>query len=131
MADAAPKPEKAPRRKRVSRSMRAGLTLPVGRVTAAMRAAKLGERLSGGASVYVTAIMESMMQDVLKLAIAETTRARRKMITPRFIQLAVRNDDELREFLEKVAIGEGGVVPTSKGRTRVASKNKKKPEEAE
>jgi histone H2A len=51
-----------------SRSNRAGLQFPVGRIHRLLRKDNYAERVGAGASVYLAAVMEYLAAEVLKLA---------------------------------------------------------------
>nr|XP_023682662.1 histone H2A-beta, sperm-like [Paramormyrops kingsleyae] len=79
----------------MTRSARAGLQFPVGRVARLLRKGNYAPRIGTGAAVYLTAILEYLCAEVLELA-GNASRDNKKLrITPRHIQLAVRNDEEL------------------------------------
>ncbi|CAH8435606.1 unnamed protein product [Heterobilharzia americana] len=61
-----------------SRSTRAGLQFPVGRVHRMLRVGNYGERVGAGAPVYMAAVMEYLTAEVLELAgmLLETIRKR-------------------------------------------------------
>ncbi|XP_026865154.2 late histone H2A.2.2 [Electrophorus electricus] len=95
----------------VSRSVRAGLQFPVGRIARLLRKGNYAHRIGNGAAVYLTAVLEYLCAEVLELA-GNASRDNKKLrIAPRHIQLAVRNDDELNTLLGGVTISEGGVLP--------------------
>lgn len=98
-------------KKKKSRSARAGLTFPVGRLHRMLRKGNHGERIGGGAPVYLASVLEYLVAEVLELAGNAARDNRRNRITPRHVQLAVRNDEELNKLLEGVTISEGGVLP--------------------
>lgn len=108
----APKSDLSKKRRNVSRSKRAKLTLPVGRVARLLKDGNVASRISGSSAVFLTAVLQYMTAEVIALAGATAQGHSHKKITPRYIQLAVRSDDELRELLGSVTIGEGGVLPT-------------------
>ena len=97
------------KKKATSRSAKAGLQFPVGRVHRHMKLGKYSSRIGAGAPVYLAAVLEYMAAEVLELA-GNATRDYRKRIIPRYITLAVRNDEELNKFVRGTIAG-GGVLP--------------------
>ncbi|CAN1319099.1 Probable histone H2A.3 [Linum perenne] len=91
----------AAKKKTSSRSSKAGLQFPVGRIARFLKAGKYAERLGGGAPVYLA----------LELAGNAARDNKKTRIVPRHIQLAVRNDEELSKLLGSVTIANGGVMP--------------------
>ncbi|NXM86282.1 H2A protein, partial [Oenanthe oenanthe] len=94
-----------------SRSARAGLQFPVGRISRHLRRGKYADRIGSGAAIYLAAVLEYLVAEVLELAGNAARENKKTRIIPRHIQLAVRNDDELNKFLAGVTIPEGGVLP--------------------
>eukprot|EP00808_Paulinella_micropora_P028576 g21797.t1 len=97
--------------KQVSRSSRAGLQFPVGRVARFLRKGRYSARLGGGAPVYLAAVLEYLTAEILELAGNAARDNKRTRISPRHMQLAVRNDEELNILLGDVTIASGGVLP--------------------
>ena len=97
--------------KSVSRSARAGLQFPVGRVSRFLRKGRYAARVGGGAPVYLAAVLEYLSAEVMELAGNAARDNKRTRITPRHVQLAVRNDEELNKLLGGVTIAAGGVLP--------------------
>ncbi|XP_065110093.2 H2A histone family member 1a like [Paramisgurnus dabryanus] len=95
----------------VSRSSRAGLQFPVGRIARLLRKGNYASRIGSGAAVYLTAVIEYLCAEVLELAGNASRDNKKVRIAPRHIQLAVRNDEELNTLLGGVTISEGGVLP--------------------
>ncbi|NXO22365.1 H2AX protein, partial [Cisticola juncidis] len=101
-------PGSAPKR---SKSAKAGLQFPVGRIHRLLRQGRYARKVGSGAAIFLAAVMEYMVAEVLELA-GNAARAHKKArILPRHIQLAVSNDDELNKFFACVIIPEGGVMP--------------------
>ncbi|XP_064566780.1 histone H2A-beta, sperm-like [Zonotrichia leucophrys gambelii] len=94
-----------------SRSARAGLQFPVGRVSRFLRSGNYAHRIGSGAAVYLAAVMEYLAAEVLELAGNAAHENRKTRILPRHILLAVRNDDELNKLFACVTIPQGGVMP--------------------
>ncbi|KAK0136151.1 Histone H2A type 1-A [Merluccius polli] len=95
----------------VTKSTRAGLTFPVGRIHRLLRKGNYSERVGAGAAVYLAAILEYLCAEILELAGNASRDNKRARIAPRHILLAVRNDEELNVLLAAVTISEGGVLP--------------------
>ncbi|CAN1232320.1 Probable histone H2AXb [Linum perenne] len=96
---------KAKATKSVSRSSKAGLQFPVGRIARFLKAGKYAERVGAGAPVYLSAVLEYLAAEV------SARDNKKNRIVPRHIQLAVRNDEELSKLLGSVTIANGGVLP--------------------
>ncbi|KAK3510694.1 hypothetical protein QTP70_013639 [Hemibagrus guttatus] len=112
----------------VSRSTRAGLQFPVGRIARLLKKGNYAHRVGSGAAVYLTAVLEYLSAEVLELA-GNASRDNKKLrIAPRHIQLAVRNDEELNTLLGGVTISEGGVLPNIQA--QLLPKKTKAPREA-
>ncbi|KAG9305377.1 hypothetical protein G9A89_011510 [Geosiphon pyriformis] len=95
----------------ISRSKKAGLEFPVGRIHRIMRKGNFAQRIGGGAPVYMAAVLEYLTAEILELAGNAARDNKRSRIIPRHIQLAIRNDEELNKLLGHVTISQGGVLP--------------------
>ncbi|KAF6163013.1 hypothetical protein GIB67_021162 [Kingdonia uniflora] len=98
-------------KKATSRSSKAGLQFPVGRIARFLKAGKYAERVGAGAPVYLAAVLEYLAAEVLELAGNAARDNKKTRVVPRHIQLAVRNDEELSKLLGSVTIANGGVMP--------------------
>uniref|UniRef100_A0ABI8A134 Histone H2A n=1 Tax=Felis catus TaxID=9685 RepID=A0ABI8A134_FELCA len=99
------------RAKAKSRSSRAGLQFPVGRVHRLLRKGNYSERVGAGAPVYLAAVLEYLTAEILELAGNAARDNKKTRIIPRHLQLAIRNDEELNKLLGRVTIAQGGVLP--------------------
>jgi histone H2A len=95
----------------VSRSCKAGLQFPVGRIARFLKAGRYAERVGAGAPVYLAAVLEYLAAEVLELAGNAAKDNKKTRIVPRHIQLAIRNDEELNRLLHSTTIAAGGVLP--------------------
>ena len=111
--------------KSVSRSTRAGLQFPVARIGRYLRTGGYAKRVSASSPVYLAAVLEYVVAEVLELAGNAAKDNKRVRIVPRHIQLAVRNDDELNQFFGNAVIANGGVLPNIHPVLLPAKKNKK------
>ncbi|KDP20823.1 hypothetical protein JCGZ_21294 [Jatropha curcas] len=98
-------------KKSASRSSKAGLQFPVGRIARFLKHGKYAERVGAGAPVYLAAVLEYLAAEVLELAGNAARDNKKNRIVPRHIQLAIRNDEELSKLLGSVTIANGGVLP--------------------
>jgi histone H2A len=97
--------------KATSRSAKAGLQFPVGRIARYLKKGGYATRVGGGAPVYMAAVLEYLAAEILELAGNAARDNKKTRIIPRHIQLAVRNDEELNKLLGDVTIASGGVLP--------------------
>src|ERR1700709_890987 len=77
-----------------SRSSRAGLQFPVGRIHRLLRKGSYADRVGAGAPVYLAAVMEYLAAEILELAGNAARDNKKQRIVPRHLQLAIRNDEE-------------------------------------
>uniref|UniRef100_A0A7S3ZAQ5 Histone H2A n=2 Tax=Lotharella globosa TaxID=91324 RepID=A0A7S3ZAQ5_9EUKA len=96
----------------MSKTARAGLRYPVGRINRHLRKGKYGQRISTSAAVMMAAVVEYLSAEVLELAGNIAMDHRKNRITPRHIYLGIKLDEELSRHLDDVTIHEGGVLPT-------------------
>lgn len=99
------------RAKAKTRSSRAGLQFPVGRIHRLLRRGNYAERVGAGAPVYLGAVLEYLSAEILELAGNAARDNKKTRIIPRHLQLAIRNDEELNKLLSGVTIAQGGVLP--------------------
>ncbi|KAM6381935.1 histone H2A-like [Alca torda] len=94
-----------------TKSAKAGLQFPVGRVYRLLRMGNYADRISPAAAIYLAAVLEYLSAEILELAGNAAQENKKTRIRPRHIQLAVRNDDELNKLFSCVTIAQGGVLP--------------------
>ncbi|EMS63899.1 Protein H2A.6 [Triticum urartu] len=107
------------RKKAVTRSVKAGLQFPVGRIGRYLKKGRYAQRVGSGAPVYLAAVLEYLAAEVLELAGNAAKDNKKTRIIPRHLLLAVRNDQELGRLLAGalgrllagVTIAHGGVIP--------------------
>ena len=95
----------------MTRSKKAGIQFPVGRVHRYLKKGRYAGRIGATAPVYLAAVMEYLTAEVLELAGNAARDNKKTRIIPRHVQLAVRNDEELDKLLSKETVAGGGVIP--------------------
>ncbi|OXU28489.1 hypothetical protein TSAR_015832 [Trichomalopsis sarcophagae] len=103
--------EEEGRKKRTSLTKMAGLVFPVARIRRYLRKGRYAKIIGTGAAIYLAAVLEYLSAEVLELGGNAALDNKRKMINPRYLQLAIRNDEELDKLLQGVTIARGGVLP--------------------
>uniref|UniRef100_A0AC35UHN2 Histone H2A n=1 Tax=Rhabditophanes sp. KR3021 TaxID=114890 RepID=A0AC35UHN2_9BILA len=104
-------PVRPPGIKSVSKSIRAGLQFPVGRILTALRRGNYAPIVRQLSAVYMGAVLEYLTAEILELA-GNIARDRKKVrINARHLSLAIRSDEELNHLLKDVTISDGGVIP--------------------
>ena len=83
-----------------------GCTFPVARIHRKMKSSQY--RVSKKAAVYMTGVLEYLCAEVLEVSGIWLRQEKRKIITPKDIQHAVRNDSELNVVMTRVVIPESG-----------------------
>ncbi|EPY25566.1 histone H2A [Strigomonas culicis] len=122
---ATPRSAKKAARKSGSKSAKAGLIFPVGRVGSLLRKGQYARRVSASGALYLSATLEYLTAELLELTVKAAAQSGKKVrrLSPRTLTLAVRHDDDIGSLLKNVTFSKGGVVPTvSKA---VAKKHKK------
>jgi histone H2A len=94
-----------------SRSSKAGIQFPVGRIGRYLKEGRYARRIGSGAPVYLAAVLEYLIAEIIELAGNAAKEQKKQRIVPRHIQLAIRNDEELNRFVGGVTIASGGVMP--------------------
>ncbi|KAI9258757.1 histone H2A type 1-F [Phascolomyces articulosus] len=93
------------------RSTKAGLQFPVSRIHSFLRQDQSAKNIGSSAPVFLAAVLEYLVAELLELACNAVRDNKRARIMPRHVQLAVRNDEELNKLLNHVTIARGGVLP--------------------
>jgi len=101
---------RAPGSKVTSKSKTAGLQFPVGRISRYLHGGEYTSRVGATAPVYMAAVIEYLVAELVEIAGNAASCNGSKRITPRHIQMARCGDEELRKLLSGIAIGQAGVM---------------------
>jgi len=97
------------RRRRISRSKRAGVIFPVARIHRLLN--QKVKRTAKLSSVFMAAVGEYLVAEILEIAGNVARKMNRKRIQPRHILFAIRRDEELDVLLKQIVLPAGGVIP--------------------
>ncbi|KOB72737.1 Histone H2A [Operophtera brumata] len=93
-----------------TRSSRAGLLFPVGRIHKILRKGNFAPRIGSGAPIFLAAVLQYLAAEILELASDAAKDNNKSRLSPRHILLAIRKDEELNRMLAGATISQGGVV---------------------
>jgi histone H2A len=88
-----------------TRSSRAGLLFPVGRIKRKLKELMVGQRVGVGSSIYLAATLEYLTAELLEIAGNDAKNDHKKRITPMNIKRSLKSDDEMNKMLQNVTIG--------------------------
>src|SRR4051812_39248874 len=98
-----------PKKKRVSTSSKSGLQFPVARIKRYLKEKLFGARIGKSSSIYLTAVLEYLMAEILEISGNCALEKKKKIIKERHILLAIKNDPELKQLLMGTTISGAGV----------------------
>lgn len=101
-------------KKSKSRSARAGVIFPVGRIHRHLKEGRFAERISSDAPVFMAAVLQQVVEEIFKEAQTRKENKSAKRLTPNNILTAIRKDKELNEIFKDIVIREGGVPRADK-----------------
>lgn len=105
---------KATRPRQTSRSSRAGLSFPVGRIARMLKDGRYAERVGIGAPVYLAAVLEYLVAEILEVSVLVVRQKKKARIVPRFIFLGLKEDEEFKKLFNQTIITGSGVKPDAK-----------------
>ena len=92
------------------KSTRAGLQFPVGRLHTLLKL-RVKQRIGATAPVYLAAVLEYLVAEVLELSGNAARDNKKCRIIPRHLFLAAANDEELNKLLANVDLAFAGIIP--------------------
>lgn len=100
--------------KQVSRSSRAGLSFPVGRIARMLKQGRYSQRVGVGAPVYLAAVLEYLVAEILEVSCMVVKQNKKSRIVPRYIFLGLKEDEEFNRLFQNTIITNSGVKPNSR-----------------
>ena len=95
----------------VTGATRAGLVMAPARCSRALRAGRYAMRTGASAGVYMAGVLQFLCEEILELAGEMCLQHKKKTISPKHLNLALRADEELAKMLFMSQISEGGMLP--------------------
>ena len=100
--------------KQQSRSAKAGLSFPVGRIARMLKHGRYSERVGLGAPVYMAAVLEYLVAELLEVSVTMVRENKKNRIIPRYIFLGLKDDEEFTKLFQHALITNSGVLPSQK-----------------
>ncbi|KAF8819665.1 histone H2AX [Cardiosporidium cionae] len=97
--------------KHQTKSKKAGLEFPVGRIGRFLKRGRFAKRVGVTAPIFLAAVLEYLCAELLEGAGSQARDDKKVRIIPRHIQLAVHSDEALSKFVGQATIASGGVLP--------------------
>ena len=101
---------KASGSKQVSRSQKAGLSFPVGRIARLLKNGRFAERVGIGAPVYLAAVLEYLVTEILEICVMVVKQNKKNRIIPRYVYLSLKEDPEFNKLFANTIITSSGVA---------------------
>jgi len=98
--------------KNTTKTQKAGLTFPVGRIGRFLKNGRYAKRVGAKAPIALAATLEYLISEIIELSGNLVKESKKTRITPRHICLAVRSDEELARLMNGVTFPTGGVIPS-------------------
>jgi histone H2A len=95
---------KATGNKQVSRSAKAGLSFPVGRIARMLKNGRYSERVGMGAPIYLAAVLEYLVAEILEVSVMVVRQNKKNRIIPRYIFLGLKEDEEFNKLFAHTII---------------------------
>jgi histone H3/H4 len=102
---------KQPKSAPVPKGKKAGLSLGVSRVERCLRKAKVAKNVGASASIFTTALIEEVVEDVLKRAAEHAQLKKSKRVAVTHLVSAVRSDPDTAMLLCNFGFGSANDVP--------------------
>lgn len=98
-------------KKHVSKSTRAGLVFPVGRVLRYMRKNRLAKRVGVTSAVFMAAALERITAELAEISGNAARDNHKQRISSRFLTIATTDDEEFRNLFGNSVVMNSGVAP--------------------
>ncbi|XP_035230381.1 histone H2A, embryonic-like [Stegodyphus dumicola] len=93
-----------------TRSDKCGLIFPVARIKAILKVAHSFKRVSDTAAVFITAVLEYLVAEILEMSLCKARECSSWRIQPRHLNVAVKSDCELLPHFRTSTIPNGGCL---------------------
>ena len=92
------------------RHKKAGLQFPVGRIARYLKERDYAKRVSGLASVYLAAVLEYMMAEIIEISGKACKEMKKHRISPIHIHIAIKKDNEMKVLFNEIILPQTGYV---------------------
>lgn len=96
-----------------SRTKDAGLIVSVSRIEGKLRKANGAWRIGGKAPVFLAAMVESLMAQLIEAGADVAAQKKKTRITPRHLAVGIHADEELSRIFPRSYIEASGIMPSA------------------
>lgn len=85
-----------------TKSSKAGLVFPIGRIRRMLKERMVGQRVGGHAAIYMGAVLEYLTAELVEIAGNVSKNSKKVRIMPSMIKECLKEDEEMNQLLKNV-----------------------------
>lgn len=101
------------RRTRTTKSKMAGLTFPVSRIRAMLKAQDVAPKITNKAAVYMTSVLEYFTAEIIEKSMQAAHAESKSRIQPRHLNEALKKDADLKFRFTTCTVPKSQLIPVS------------------
>ncbi|WVQ98581.1 hypothetical protein IAU59_005709 [Kwoniella sp. CBS 9459] len=94
-----------------TKTAKSGLTFPVARLQRYLKRGRYAKTILTSAAVFLAGTLEYLVAELIEMAGTAARHNKAKRIKPRYLKLAIANDEDFNLLIGKVTFADAGVIP--------------------